>query len=198
MSAPERWVAALLRWTFFKLLDTDGGAAIEIEEFLRFKADAFGKSRNNKGKLSQIGCVWMCIADIDWLTNRWRGQVIFAGKIWCLSSLICHYLLIRPPPVLMSYASNWLVCSDFFILYLMTATHWHVKFTFQEFDLIDSVVFVEVASVMIDSVALGLRGFAILSAGAEVFDGLLLGYKSLDGVSILRYTPNLPFEWGTW
>jgi hypothetical protein len=26
----------------------------------------------------------------------------------------------------------------------------------------------------------------------------LLGYKSLDGVSILRYTPNLPFEWGTW
>jgi hypothetical protein len=50
---------------------------------------------------------------------------------------------------------------------------------------------------MIDSVALGLRGFAILSAGAEVFDGLLLGYKSLDGVSILRYTPNLPFEWGT-
>jgi len=47
---------ALLRWTFFKLLDTDGGAAIEIEEFLCFKADAFGK-RNNKGKLSQIGCV---------------------------------------------------------------------------------------------------------------------------------------------
>ena len=78
----------------------------------------------------------------------------------------------------------------------MTATHWHIKFTFQEFDLIDSVVFVEVASV--DSVALGLRGFAILSAGAEVFDGLLLGYKSLDGVSILRYTPNLSFEWGTW
>ena len=45
------------------------------------------------------------------------GQVIFAGKIWCVSSLIWHYLLIRPP-VLMSYASNWLVCSDFFILYL--------------------------------------------------------------------------------
>lgn len=65
----------------------------------------------------------------------------------------------------------------------MTATHWHVKFIFQEFDRIDSVVFVEVASIMIDSVALGLRGFAILSAGAEVFDGLLLGYKSLDGVA---------------
>ena len=64
-----------------------------------------------------------------------------------------------------------------------------------------SVVFVEVASLMIDSVALGVSdvsGFAIWSASAEVFDGMLLGYKPLDGVSVLRYTPNLPVEWGTW
>ena len=50
---------------------------------------------------------------------------------------------------------------------------------------------------MINSAALGLCGFAVLSVAAEVFDGMLLGYKSLDGVSILKHTPNLLFEWGT-